>query len=100
MFVIGGEAPALGLSHDLRVRVDLWIGAGFAVSGSPVAFATLGLPAPHRRQSRWGRHGNRMVIHSRDSFSPCSVIKVRGASHSCWHGGKWFGTTRSGASKG
>jgi hypothetical protein len=23
----------------------------------------------------------------RKSFSPCSVIKVRGVSHSCWHGG-------------
>ena len=27
---------------------------------------------------------------SRDSFSPCSVIKKRGVSQSCWHGGEAF----------
>ena len=31
--------------------------------------------------------GNLIVVHLRDSFSPCSVIKRREVSHSCWHGG-------------
>jgi hypothetical protein len=63
LFVFSGESAALGLGHDFGVRAGLRMGAGFAVSGTPVALATLGLPASHRRQSRWGRHGNRMVIH-------------------------------------
>ena len=88
LFVLSGEASALGLSYDLGVGVDLRFGAGFAASGTPVALASLGLPTRHRRQCRWRRRGDLMGVHaSRNSFSPCSLIKERGVSQPCWHGG-------------
>ena len=63
LFVLGGEATALGLGDDLRVGVGVRFGAGFAASGTPVALASLGLPTCHRQQSRWRRRGNLMVVH-------------------------------------
>ena len=41
LFVLGGEATALGLGDDLRVGVGVRFGAGFAASGTPVALAAL-----------------------------------------------------------
>jgi hypothetical protein len=36
VFVLSGEAAALGLGHDLGVGADLWVRAGFAVLKSPL----------------------------------------------------------------
>src|SRR5450631_1309672 len=88
--VFSGEATAFGLCHDLRIGAGVRGGAGFAVSGTPVALATLGLPPSHRRQSRWGRSGTHMivhVVHEENLSPPCTVIKERRVSHLCWHGG-------------
>src|SRR5271167_306109 len=63
LFVLGGEAAALGLGDDLGVGVGAGFGAVFAASGTPVALASLGLPTCHRQQSRWRRRGNLMVVH-------------------------------------
>ena len=68
MFVIGGEAPALGLGYDFGIGVGIEFGAGFAASGTPVALASLGLPTSHRQQSRWRRRGNLMVVHVKRIF--------------------------------
>lgn len=44
LIVFRGEAATLGLSDDLGIGAGLRGGVGFAVGGTPVAFATLGLP--------------------------------------------------------
>jgi hypothetical protein len=63
LFVCSGETAALGLSDDLGVGAGRGGGAGFAVGGTPVTLATLGLPPSHRRQNRWRGGGAKMIVH-------------------------------------
>src|SRR5438876_10268474 len=77
------------MSNAYGIRAERQNCGGFAVSGTPVALATLWLPPSHRRQNRRGRRsGNLIVIHVRRSFSPWTVIKEREVSQLCWHGGR------------